>query len=255
MKEVTFKNMKCKTGGLIPRKGDARDSMSFDKYELERIKGIQEERFKDNLRGFTRRKVIFKILKNRNIDKGNMTKGQRGGRHFKEEFDTTGMDSVWLAIKIPRKMNDDSRLPDSSQAICNPQSLSKFLRYIGARDMLDKMNRTKLPIRKRLENVPQFSGSVDATVAEISIAIPTRTNHNPGYAYPNYRKGSGTQFQAPEGYVPRTSEAWSPSKSVLMIFLVCILRMWDVTSGEDIIPKRRNSSKDRLRKVPQPRGP
>ena len=26
-----------------------------------------------------------------------------------EEFDTTGMDSVWLAIKIPRKMNDDSR--------------------------------------------------------------------------------------------------------------------------------------------------
>ncbi|KAL8125481.1 hypothetical protein AgCh_012967 [Apium graveolens] len=42
MKEVTFKNVKCKTGGLIPRKGDARgmhkgwhftlnrDSMSFD---------------------------------------------------------------------------------------------------------------------------------------------------------------------------------------------------------------------------------
>ncbi|KAL8126646.1 hypothetical protein AgCh_013777 [Apium graveolens] len=29
------------------------------------------------------------------------------------------------------------------------------------------MNRTKLPIRKRLENVPQFSGSVDAAVAEV----------------------------------------------------------------------------------------
>ncbi|KAL8134683.1 hypothetical protein AgCh_009638 [Apium graveolens] len=27
MKEVTFKNVKCKTGGLIPRKGDARTSM------------------------------------------------------------------------------------------------------------------------------------------------------------------------------------------------------------------------------------
>ncbi|KAL8109225.1 hypothetical protein AgCh_025355 [Apium graveolens] len=27
-----------------------------------------------------------------------------------EEFDTTVMDSVWLAIKIPRKMNDDSRI-------------------------------------------------------------------------------------------------------------------------------------------------
>ena len=26
-----------------------------------------------------------------------------------EEFDTTGMDSVWLAIKIPRKTNDYSR--------------------------------------------------------------------------------------------------------------------------------------------------
>ena len=25
MKEVTFKNVKCKTGGLIPRKGDARN--------------------------------------------------------------------------------------------------------------------------------------------------------------------------------------------------------------------------------------
>ena len=24
MKEVTFKNVKCKTGGMIPRKGDAR---------------------------------------------------------------------------------------------------------------------------------------------------------------------------------------------------------------------------------------
>ncbi|KAL8124908.1 hypothetical protein AgCh_012542 [Apium graveolens] len=29
------------------------------------------------------------------------------------------------------------------------------------------MNRTKLPIRKRLENVPQSSGSVDAAVAEV----------------------------------------------------------------------------------------
>ncbi|KAL8156357.1 hypothetical protein AgCh_001451 [Apium graveolens] len=29
------------------------------------------------------------------------------------------------------------------------------------------MNKTKLPIRKRLENVPQFSGSVDAAVAEV----------------------------------------------------------------------------------------
>ncbi|KAL8088233.1 hypothetical protein AgCh_038132 [Apium graveolens] len=44
----------------------------FEKMEIE-VKGIQEERFKDNLRGFTRRKVIFKILKSKNVDKGNMT--------------------------------------------------------------------------------------------------------------------------------------------------------------------------------------
>ncbi|KAL8132909.1 hypothetical protein AgCh_008403 [Apium graveolens] len=50
MKEVTLKNVKCKTGGLIPRKGDAR----YERYP--NIEGIQEERFKDNLRGFTRRK-------------------------------------------------------------------------------------------------------------------------------------------------------------------------------------------------------
>ena len=34
--------------------------------------GVPDEGFKDNLRDFTRRKVIFKVLKNRNFDKGNM---------------------------------------------------------------------------------------------------------------------------------------------------------------------------------------
>ncbi|KAL8100545.1 hypothetical protein AgCh_032705 [Apium graveolens] len=38
------------------------------------------------------------------------------------------------------------------------------------------MNRTELPIRKRLENVPQFSGSVDAAVAE---GNGTRDNPDP----------------------------------------------------------------------------
>ncbi|KAL8127364.1 hypothetical protein AgCh_014327 [Apium graveolens] len=33
------------------------------------------------------------------------------------------------------------------------------------------MNKTKLPIRKRLGNVPQFSGSVDAAVAEVGATI------------------------------------------------------------------------------------
>ena len=31
------------------------------------------------------------------------------------------------------------------------------------------MNRTKRPIRKRLGNIPQFSGGVDAAVAEVGI--------------------------------------------------------------------------------------
>ncbi|KAL8119865.1 hypothetical protein AgCh_017108 [Apium graveolens] len=45
MKEVTFKNVKCKTGGLIPRKGDARDSMSFDSMNW---KGLREYRRNDS---------------------------------------------------------------------------------------------------------------------------------------------------------------------------------------------------------------
>ena len=47
-------------------------------------------------------------------------------------------------------------------ACCSPL-LSSFI----TQHQLDKMNMTKLPIRKRLENVPQFSGSVDAAVAEV----------------------------------------------------------------------------------------
>ncbi|KAL8119050.1 hypothetical protein AgCh_016526 [Apium graveolens] len=39
MKEVTFKNVKCKTGGLIPRKGDAR---------YERYPNIEERKADDH---------------------------------------------------------------------------------------------------------------------------------------------------------------------------------------------------------------
>ncbi|KAL8091410.1 hypothetical protein AgCh_033864 [Apium graveolens] len=44
------------------------------------------------------------------------------------------------------------------------------------------MNKTKLPIRKRLENVPQFSGSVDAAVAE-PIRRTGRVSHQPKRYY------------------------------------------------------------------------
>ncbi|KAL8103539.1 hypothetical protein AgCh_027929 [Apium graveolens] len=63
----------------------------FEKMEI-KVKGIQEERLKDNLRGLQGER-----------------KGQRGGRHFKGELDTRCMDSVWLAIKTSWKMNDYSR--------------------------------------------------------------------------------------------------------------------------------------------------
>ncbi|KAL8146975.1 hypothetical protein AgCh_004625 [Apium graveolens] len=52
MKEVTFKNVKYKTGGLIPRKGDAREYRRNDS------------------------RITLEVLQGER-------KGQRGGRHFK----------------------------------------------------------------------------------------------------------------------------------------------------------------------------
>ncbi|KAL8110706.1 hypothetical protein AgCh_026445 [Apium graveolens] len=44
MKEVTFKNVKCKTGGLIPRKGDAREyRRNNSRITLEVLQGESEE--------------------------------------------------------------------------------------------------------------------------------------------------------------------------------------------------------------------
>ncbi|KAL8088282.1 hypothetical protein AgCh_038165 [Apium graveolens] len=56
-----------------------------------------------------------------------------------EEFDTTGMDSVWLAIKIPRKMNDDSR--------------TKLSKMEAARDEVVPISRCRLMRSLREENV------------------------------------------------------------------------------------------------------
>ncbi|KAL8099131.1 hypothetical protein AgCh_031711 [Apium graveolens] len=103
MKEVTFKNVKCKTGGLIPRKGDARyerylnievtieDSMSLDSMNW---KGLREYRRNDS-------RITLEVLQ-----------GERNGDYVTslEGFDTTFMDSVWLDIKISWNVNDDSRL-------------------------------------------------------------------------------------------------------------------------------------------------
>ncbi|KAL8115511.1 hypothetical protein AgCh_022130 [Apium graveolens] len=88
----------------------------FEKMEIE-VKGIQEERFKDNLKGFTR-------------------KGQRGGRHFKEEFYTTCMDSVWLDIKISWKVNDDSRTKLSKMEAARDEVVPSKMDEVVERKML-----------------------------------------------------------------------------------------------------------------------
>ena len=61
------------SGEIFQKYIDNGSSISKWYFDKPCIQGIQEERFKDNLRGFTRRKVIFKVLKNRNFDEGNMT--------------------------------------------------------------------------------------------------------------------------------------------------------------------------------------
>ncbi|KAL8155434.1 hypothetical protein AgCh_000719 [Apium graveolens] len=85
MKEVTIKNVKCKTGGLIPRKGDARgmhkgwnftlnrESMSFDSRNWKGLRVYMMKDLRITLEVLQGEKVIFKVLKNRNFDKGNMT--------------------------------------------------------------------------------------------------------------------------------------------------------------------------------------
>ncbi|KAL8108337.1 hypothetical protein AgCh_024701 [Apium graveolens] len=57
-----------------------------------------------------------------------------------EEFDTTGMDSVWLAIKIPRKTNDDSRTK-----LLKIEAARKEWYHCGERKMLEPavIQRTK----------------------------------------------------------------------------------------------------------------
>ncbi|KAL8126500.1 hypothetical protein AgCh_013692 [Apium graveolens] len=79
------------------------------KERLKNDNGVPDERFKDNLRGLTRRK---------------------------EEFDTTGMDSVWLAIKIPRKTNDDSRTKLSKMEAARDELVPSMVDEVIERKML-----------------------------------------------------------------------------------------------------------------------
>ncbi|KAL8109078.1 hypothetical protein AgCh_025246 [Apium graveolens] len=100
MKEVTFKNVKCKTGGLIPRKGDARgmhkgwhftlnrDSRSFDSMNW---KGLREYRRNDS-------RITLEVLQGES--KGQNCSGQLGPkikdvlRKAKEVADTLKDDVV-----------------------------------------------------------------------------------------------------------------------------------------------------------------
>ncbi|KAL8114891.1 hypothetical protein AgCh_021650 [Apium graveolens] len=59
-----------------------------------------------------------------------------------EEFDTTGMDSVWLAIKIPRKTNDYRSVEMSPyEALYRKRCQSPlYQNEVGERKMLRKCN-------------------------------------------------------------------------------------------------------------------
>ncbi|KAL8105374.1 hypothetical protein AgCh_029245 [Apium graveolens] len=73
-------------------------------------------------------------------------------------------------IALVRILKGDSKLPSTFTHQGSPSTRKRpgggpaQGPYVAR---IDKMNRTKLPIYKRLENVPQFSGSVDAAVAEV----------------------------------------------------------------------------------------
>ncbi|KAL8132908.1 hypothetical protein AgCh_008402 [Apium graveolens] len=74
----------------------------------------------------------------------------------------TSGEFVHLLVEKIDKMNR-TKLPIRKQ-IGNVLQLSGSVEAAVAE--IDKMNRTKLPIRKRIGNVPQLSGSVEAAVAE-----------------------------------------------------------------------------------------
>ncbi|KAL8100167.1 hypothetical protein AgCh_032424 [Apium graveolens] len=80
--------------------------------------GVPDEGFKDNLRGLTRRK---------------------------EEFDTTSIDSIWLAIKIPRKMNDYRRTKLSKMEAARDEVVPSMVDEVVERKMLEPIvvQRTK----------------------------------------------------------------------------------------------------------------
>ncbi|KAL8134992.1 hypothetical protein AgCh_009860 [Apium graveolens] len=61
---------------------------------------------------------------------------------------------------------------------CCSSLISSFI----TQQQIDKMNRTKLPIRERIGNVPQFPVGVDAVVAEIVDPIE-RPNEGPNDVY------------------------------------------------------------------------
>ncbi|KAL8099975.1 hypothetical protein AgCh_032295 [Apium graveolens] len=140
--------------------------------------GVPDEGFKDNLRGLTRRK---------------------------------GMDSIWLAIKIPRKTNDYRRTKLSKMEAARDEVVPSMVDEVIERKMLgpevvqwtkdivdlirrwmtttpgwikeiDMMNRFKLPIREWIGNVPQFPVGVDAVVAEYAVddcLLRIRINEGP----------------------------------------------------------------------------
>ncbi|KAL8091493.1 hypothetical protein AgCh_033926 [Apium graveolens] len=99
------------------------------------------------------------------------TRKRRGGQGPNEARVMTGGGFIHLLVeKEPR-----------DPLLVKPSKVTKLADYARAElrpGKIDKMNRTKLPIRKRIGNVPQFPGSVDAAVVEIVDPIE-RPNKGP----------------------------------------------------------------------------
>lgn len=87
----------------------------------------------------------------------------------------------------------------------------------------------------------------------MSAVHPTCTTNHPGYGYPDYEKGSGTQFHAPEKYVPQYVRGLEPSYERTRDFSSPYTEDDDDTSGEDDAYRMRHSSKEPIgRRCQQP---
>ncbi|KAL8135394.1 hypothetical protein AgCh_010149 [Apium graveolens] len=109
-KKIILCQEKVMNEGREPMTGEEINTKKDDK-------GITREYRMKNLR------ITLEVLQGKR-------KGQRGGRHSK------CMDSVWLAIKIPRKTNDDCRIKLSKMEAAKDEVVPSMVDEVAERKML-----------------------------------------------------------------------------------------------------------------------